>query len=71
MEDTNLIRKFEYNGTQLADPNPSLSTAQAVAVLSAQFPELATAKIEPPEEVKEGEKTVQTFRLVTAAKTKG
>jgi PRTRC genetic system protein C len=66
-----MTREFEYNGTKMPDPNPALTKEQAVAVLSAQFPELATAKIEPPDETTADGKTVQTFRLTTQAKTKG
>lgn len=42
-----VVRQFRWNGRTFEDPNPLLTPARAVSVLAAQFPELASAKVEP------------------------
>ena len=71
MQVKRLIRQFEYNGMVIPDPNSNVTIAQAVGILSGTYPELATAKIEPPEEETSGGVVTQTTRLTTQAKTKG
>lgn len=60
-------RAFNYNGVDLPDPAPGMSTEDVRDLYSATYPELATATIEGPEV--RGERLVYTFRR--AAGTKG
>jgi PRTRC genetic system protein C len=68
MEAKPLIREFHYQGTNLPDPNPSLTVDQARDILATSHPELATAAIDGPV-TKEGGKQVYTF--IRSVGTKG
>lgn len=64
-----LTREFNYNGTKLADPDPSMSVADVQAMHSGAFPELATAK--PHVETKEtahGPRQIVTFTVAVGTK---
>jgi PRTRC genetic system protein C len=67
MEATALVREFVYNGTKLADPNPTASLDQVRDILSATHPELANAAIDGPT-VTNGR---QVFTFVKSVGTKG
>lgn len=58
---TTLIREFQYNGSVIVDPNPSLSPEKALVVIAATHPELAGAKIEPPTVT--GDKQIYNLRV--------
>jgi PRTRC genetic system protein C len=61
-----LARVFAFNGMELKDPNPQASDTDAVRILSASYPELANAKIEPPKI--EGGKAIHNLKVVAATK---
>ena len=62
---TQLTRIFSYNGTDLPDPNPSLSIREVQDLLSAQYPELANAK---PRTETSGGRTTVAFTVATRDK---
>lgn len=62
-----LTRKFTYHGTELADPNPNLSTDQVREIFAQQHPEIANAGIEGPE-VRGG---VAHYKFIRSVGTKG
>jgi len=64
---TAAIRCFNFNGVDLPDPGPAMSTEDVRDLYSATFPELTTATVEGPEV--RGDRLVYTFRR--AAGTKG
>jgi PRTRC genetic system protein C len=45
-----LPREFVYNGTKIPDPNPSMSVEHVRELLTAGYPEIATATISGPED---------------------
>lgn len=61
-----LQRKFRYNGMDLPDPNPEAPTQRVLEALSATYPELASAKVEPP--TVENEFHVFNIKVVTGTK---
>lgn len=60
-------REFLFNGTRLADPDPSLTPEQAKNMLAANYPELTNATINAPVE-KNGK---QVYEFKKAVGTKG
>lgn len=67
MEIQKLTRKFKYNGIDLQDPNPGMSSEEVRELYAMQFPELNNAVVEGP--VTTG--TEQTFTFVRAVGSKG
>jgi len=63
---TTLSRVFNYRGTQLPDPGPSLTPHEAVQVLSAAHPALTNSLLEGP--VVEGGKHVFTIKVQAGTK---
>ena len=59
MTATALTRHFEYNGTQLPDPNPELTPEQVQEFYATQYPELTNSHIQGPEP--RGNKLVYSF----------
>jgi PRTRC genetic system protein C len=47
---TALPREFYFNGTRIPEPSPDLSVEQVRDVLTTTYPEIATAKLEGPED---------------------
>jgi PRTRC genetic system protein C len=45
-----LQREFFYNGTRIPDPAPNLSVEQLRELLTLTWPEIATARLEGPED---------------------
>lgn len=45
-----LPREFFYNDARVPDPNPDLSVEQVRDVLTAAYPEIATAALSGPED---------------------
>lgn len=64
---TAATRSFTFNGVDLPDPGPEMSTEDVRDLYSVTYPELTTASIEGPEA--RGDRLVYTFRR--AAGTKG
>ena len=62
-----LTRSFSFNGVDLPDPAPTMSTLDVRDLYSATYPELTTATIEGPEV--RGDRLVYSFQR--AAGTKG
>jgi len=67
MESHPLSRHFEFNGIRLPDISPSLSVDEIRTLYSQQYPEIATAAVNGPEQV--GDKLV--YRFSTAVGVKG
>ena len=61
------MRVFEFNGTQLADPDDDLTPDQVRQVYANSNPALTNATIEGPEE-RDGN---QVYKFVAAVRTKG
>ena len=64
---TAATRCFNFNGVDLPDPAPTMTTEEVRDLYSATYPELTTATIEGPEV--RGNRMVYSFRR--AAGTKG
>jgi PRTRC genetic system protein C len=45
-----LARQFVYNDSPIPDPNPSMTVEQVRDVLTAAYPEIATAALSGPED---------------------
>jgi len=60
------MRKFVYNGMELADPGDTLTPEQVKGVYALQHSELTTASISGP--VKQGDDQVFTFQRAIGAK---
>ena len=60
-------RRFVFQGSDLPDPDPSLSVADIQRIYSTRFPELTTAAVEKPK-VENG---VVTYTFVRAVGAKG
>ena len=60
------MRKFKYNGMELADPDATLSAEQVKDIYAIQYPELANASITGPR--KSGEDQEYTFSRAVGAK---
>jgi PRTRC genetic system protein C len=66
-----LIRRFNFNGMSIPDPNPKLTTDQVVRALTGNLPELTNAKVEPGEQTTEDGCTIQTFNLKVSPTVRG
>jgi PRTRC genetic system protein C len=63
---TRVRRKFVFNGTEMADPDPSLSAEDVKKIYSGQYAQLTNASISGPE-TKDG-KEVYTFKAAVGTK---
>lgn len=61
-----LPRVFHYNGTELPDPNPTLTAEKVRELYVARFPELSTAAVNGPEA--RNKKMIYTFVRSVGAK---
>ena len=50
LKTTLLPREFVYNGAKIPDPNPAMPVEQVRELLTAAYPEIATASITGPED---------------------
>ena len=67
MKVTTLPRVFEFQGRQLADPNPDLNLDQVKEVLAVAHPSITNAEIKGPEVTS----TAQVYKVQTNYGTKG
>ena len=50
LKTTLLPREFVYNGAKIPDPNPEMTVEQVRDLLTAAYPEIATAAVAGPED---------------------
>lgn len=62
-----MARKFTYNGMELPDPDPNMSTAQVKDLYAITYPELTNASVTGPEKVGDD----QVFKFSKAVGAKG
>lgn len=65
-------RRFNYNGMTIPDPNPQAPLEDVVKVLSATYPEFATAKLDPAaSSTAENGSRIEMFNIKVATGSKG
>ena len=69
MEVKTAKRVFAYDGREFADPDPALTVEQVKQLMSAFFPELATAEVK--EHKKEGEPETTIYEFIRKTGVKG
>lgn len=69
MKTTTLPRVFDYNGLRLNDLDPTASAARIKDLMTAMYPELATAEVQGPE-VRDNQ-LVYTFKRSAGTKGEG
>lgn len=62
-----IVRKFNYNGVNLPDPNPALPMNEVQGIFAHSHPEIANAAIDGP--VVKGD--THTYTFVKSVGTKG
>jgi PRTRC genetic system protein C len=65
-------RRFNYNGMVIHDPNPNASLEDVVKVLSATYPEMTSAKMDPSTTIRADDGSqIHTFNVKVATGSKG
>jgi PRTRC genetic system protein C len=62
------VRKFAYDGREFPDPDPAASAEQVKQMMSAFFPELATAEVKEHKDPKDANTTIYEFIRKTGTK---